>query len=78
MRIVELARTELVEAMLAGISYKQMSFGTNIPWDRLSGFANYGLRIEDEELRSICDYIAQANPRQERLTEKSASYFGKN
>ena len=69
------ARRVLIEAMLAGVTFKALSWAIGVKQDKLQGFACFGARVEDDELKLICDYMGAHDFPLEKATDDYDVYY---
>ena len=75
MELIAWARRCLIEAMLAGISYDALAKAMRLNKDTLAQFATFGQRIDDAQLKVICDYFGDNDPVADRIAEVYDEYY---
>lgn len=72
------ARRVLIEAMLAGFPFKTLSQGIGVSADKLQGFSCFGARVEDAELKLICNYLGDHDFPADKASDDYDAYYGTN
>ena len=71
--------------MLAGVPFKALADAamparnaedSKKNADKLAGFACFGARLEDAELRAICDYMGEHDFPADKASDDYSSYYG--
>ena len=76
LELIAWARRVLIEAMLAGISFRILSQGIGVSQAKLSQFTCFGAALSDDELKLVCEYMGANDPVADKITqEKYQEYY---
>ncbi len=70
------ARRVLIEAMLSGMPFKSLASAIGVNQEKLQGFACFGARIEESELKLICNYLGDHDFPADKAADDYSDYFG--